>query len=85
MSGETKENASSNSPPHTTTTAAATTTTTLYQSTGVTDGDYFHSHYTNVKMLKKAIYGQVNLCYHKDTKKQVAIKIIHPKKNFMEY
>ena len=50
-----------------------------YQSTGLQDGNYFRSHYSNIRLLKRAIYGQVHLCVHHATQQQVAIKVIHPK------
>ena len=42
------------------------------------DGHYFQTNYTNLRRLKKAIYGSVQLCYHHATQQNVAVKVIAP-------
>jgi serine/threonine protein kinase len=49
-----------------------------YAPTGLTDGTYFRQNYAEVRLLKKAIYGNVHLCFHHASQCQVAIKVIHP-------
>ena len=57
----------------------ATTNNTQYLSTGVTDGNYLNTQYKYIRKLKKAIYGEVLLCFHYASNSQVAIKIITPR------
>ena len=54
------------------------TSSQQYTTTGLTDGSYFRSHYTNIRILKRAIYGAVHLAFHHGSQQEVAIKIIHP-------